>query len=378
MSAIHSMVSGIGGMVTGAFNFTKGKMQEAGQSIGHIQDIGKSIFLGLCGVSLRGGIRGLDAETNGEVMKYSLTAMAGMMGGLGAIQLTKGIKQRNVYEMIQGAATTATGVAGSLLVYSLDSRIIIAAHQASILGATSSFIGVLGFKDLMKGRYGSGLCKMALGIAGVASAVFYVYHAFPATTLVTTEPELAKEPEKNIPIKEEHLFSCLEPHKKELEKMYKNPHQNLGQWKRLGAGQLKFTFTHEECPGWVVKIPRGQWLKGITEDYENLESMRSMASKFDRISLPKSHLYPIENGAVLVQEMFNLERFQGTVEQQETKTQFDDFARAAGLCDVYPRLAHNAGILTGSTPPKMGVIDFNCRDYEVAEERYRRRFLEVL
>lgn len=364
MSTLNLMVSGVSETITGAFKFTKGKIQDVRQSIGHIQDVGKSIVSGLYGMSLRSGIDG-----NSELLKYSLTAMAGTIGGLGAIQLANGIQQRNVYKIIQGAATTVTGAVGSVLVYSIDSRMIIAAHHASILGATSSFIGILGFKDLVKGHYGSGLCKMVLGIAGVASAIFYVYNAFPATTLLTQEPE------KKIPTKEEDVFPFLESHKKEIEKIYKNPLNIVGKWEKLGNGISKTAFTHEECPGWVFKVPHFQHLTSITIDHNNLEVFRATASNFDRISLPKSHLYPIENGAILVQEMFNLSKYQGNLDQLEAKKQFDDFVYATGLCDMNPYEPHNAGILTGSTPNKMGIIDFDCVDHDLALERQWRRSL---
>ena len=69
--------------------------------------------------------------------------------------------------------------------------------------------------------------------------------------------------------------------------------------------------------------------------------------------------YP--NFLSFAEEMFNLEPYKGNADQQETKEQFDDFVQAVGLCDMHPKILHNAGILTGTTPPRMGIIDFDCR-----------------
>ncbi len=336
MSAISLILSGIGRAAIGAFQFTNG----------HIKSSMQCLFLGLSETNIGGRLHALDSRALGEVMKYALTATTGTMGALGAIQLTKGIKQRNVSEIIKGAVTTVTGIAGTMLVYSLDSRIITVAHQASVLGVTGSFIGVLGFKDLVKGHYRFGLCKMALGIAGVASAVFYVYNSFPATALVNSE---------------QNLFPCMESHYGELEEMYKTD-KEVGRWKMLGFGISKTAFTHEKCPGWVIKIAK--FHENVRIHHKNLEDIRGIASKFDRISLPKSHLYQTANGVVLVEELFNLEPYKGNADQQEAKKQFDDFVQAADLCDVEINTYYgrNAGILTGTKPPRIGIIDFDCRN----------------
>lgn len=336
MSAISLILSGIGGTAIGAFQFTKG----------HIKSSMQSIFLGLSATNIGGRLHGLDSREQGEIMKCALTVATGTVGTLGAIQLKRGIKQRNISEIIKGTTTTVTGIAGTVLAYSLDSRTIIVAHQACVLGLTSSFIGALGFKDLVKGHYHSGLCKMALGIAGIATTVFYVYNSFPTTALENSE---------------QNLFPCIDSHKAEIEEMYKT-HEEVGRWKKLGNGISKTVFIHEECPGWVIKISNSN-PKNLRIHHKNLEDIRGIASKFDRISLPESHLYPIENSMVLVEEMFNLEPYNENADQQETIKQFNDFVKAAGLCDmrINTRYVHNAGILTGSSPPRMGIIDFDCR-----------------
>ena len=202
----------------------------------------------------------------------------------------------------------------------------------------------------MKEKHRFGLCKIALGVIGIASIAFYVYNSFPATKSIFFEPDL----------------SFMESHKEEIQELYKT-NLEVGRWRKLGNGISKIAFTHEEYPGWVVKVPQQSnynvWDKEnvIRIHHENLEDIREIASQFDRISLPESYLYPTENGVVLVEEMFNLESCNINIDQQKTIMQFEHFVEVARLCDINPYNKHNAGILVNTTPPKIGIIDFDCR-----------------
>lgn len=157
-------------------------------------------------------------------------------------------------------------------------------------------------------------------------------------------------------------MSFAKLHKEEIETLYETKRE-VGRWKKLGNGNSKIAFTHEDFPGWLIKIP-SRYPNKLLMHHKNLEDLKGISSKFDRISLPESYLFRTAKGEVIVEEMFNLKRIPQFTndDQKEAELQFMDFKRTTGLCDLDPKRGHNAGIIAGSKPTKIGIIDFDCRN----------------
>ncbi len=132
---------GIGGTIFGSLDLTNG----------HILEGAKTLFLGMTSLNLGGRLQGLGPIAHSKLMQCALGAGAAVVGAQGALRLARGVTQKNVAEIFKGAVQTATGLAGTACIHSLDSRIIVIAHQASVIALSSSFIAKLGFDDLLKG-----------------------------------------------------------------------------------------------------------------------------------------------------------------------------------------------------------------------------------
>jgi hypothetical protein len=339
---------GIGGTILGALDLINGRILKGA----------KTLFLGMTATNLGGRFQGLDPNSHSTLMKCALGAGTVAVGVQGALRLASAVKQKSVAEIIKGAIQTTTGIAGTAFVYSLDSRILVIAHQASVIALSSSFIAKLGFNDLVKGRYLPGLCKILLGMGGIASAGYYAYRAYseciPKDTL------------------SEDQIAFLEAHKAEIEELYqfKTP---SGTWALLGKGASKKAFAHPDLPGMLIKIPNGGYRTKNDEDdlrldYTNLEQIRSIAAPFDRIALPESHLYTTPKRIMIVEQRFDLVDYKTVPDcsdKQEAMKQFHAFIAAAELCDIDPTGNHNAGIISQTTPLKIGIFDFDCKNQPV-------------
>ena len=130
MSSISLMISGIEGFTMCTFQLAKSCFLSSMQSIP----------LGLNESNFGERLHEHDLRNYGEGMKYTLAAVTGTIGALGALQISRKIKQRNLSEITKGTVSTLTGIALAALSYSLDSRMIMIAHQASILRLTSALL----------------------------------------------------------------------------------------------------------------------------------------------------------------------------------------------------------------------------------------------
>jgi hypothetical protein len=313
----------------------------------------KEVLLGMISTNLGGRFLGLNSKSHSKLMKCSLGAGTVAVGMQGALRLGNGVKQKSVAEIIGSGIQTAVGIAGTAFIYSLDSRMIMIAHQASVIALPSTFIVKLGFQDLANSRYPQGLCKILLGIGGVASAGYYVYSEYFHHTLSADQ------------------IAFLEANEEEIEDMHKYGGPS-GNWDELGKGVSKKAYVHPDFPGMLIKIPRCRvGIRGSTgEDdlrihHRNLEQIRPIAAAFDRIVLPESHLYTTMSGKLMiVEQKLNLVRLNDVSwgpDRTEAEDQFNAFEEASGLCDLNLRFNPNAGMIPDTFPQKIGIIDFDCR-----------------
>lgn len=165
-------------------------------------------------------------------------------------------------------------------------------------------------------------------------------------------------------------ISFLEAHQAEITDMYQSK-LAIGTWKELGKGVSKKVFEHPDLPGMVIKIPVSiAGHRGMTgEDdlrihHSSLSQIRSIADQYDRIHLPESYLYHTESGLILVEEKISFADYAyipDGIEKVEAMNQFNAFTEAVNLCDINPEENHNAGIMTNTMPPTIGIIDVDCR-----------------
>lgn len=240
---------------------------------------------------------------------------------------------------------------------------------ATNIALLSAFTTKLGFFDLAKGRYRPGLCKILLGIGGMAIAGYYVYNtciqeesALPKESLLSEEDALSKD-----------QITFLRAHKEEIEEMYarKTP---VGNWSCLGQGRSKLAVVHHDFPGMLIKIPanvqghrknRGE--DDLLLNHMHLKEVLPIAALFDRIAIPKSHLYKVsKDGLMIVEQRFNLADLTAVPNspgKQKAIEQFNAFQKATHLDDLDPYSGHNAGIILPKTDPlKIGIIDFDCKE----------------
>ncbi|MEN9654864.1 MAG: hypothetical protein RL235_976 [Chlamydiota bacterium] len=362
MLEINLIASGIAGTVAGAVALTQKRLRSGV----------RYILAGLSAINIGGGLSGVSAGKQSEVMKCTLAAVTGIIGVSGALQLVQGIKQRSLSQIVKGIVRTCASVAGTALVCSLDSRVIIVAQQACVLGLASSFIGVLGLKDVAKGQYRSGLCKMAVGITGMAAVVLCVHTANQATVLLGLPA--STHPKADLPTAESRLSLFLDFHRREIEAICSTKTE-VGAWRCLGSGISKVTFGHPGLPGWVIKTPKQNdpWhysYLNLAKHSEVIEYVRAVADSFNRIYIPKSYELRLNTGCyAVIEEALNLRPYYvRRVEDREAKRQFDVLVGSTGLCDVEPDrpldaveiFPHNAGVIIGSNPPVIGIVDFDC------------------
>lgn len=336
MSAFNSIFSRLSEPAENAYQLTTSSIKN------HLQ----ITFDGLTAVNVAGRIYGCNPKMHGLFMNFTLAGFGFAKCASGLAELAGGIQQKSFSKIVSGTVSALAGVATSVLASHIDSRNIAVAHQAIASGLISSFIGVHGLKEIEKGNTRSGLCKIALGIAGIAGSALYAYHSY---IFFSTKP---------LP-SEHQLFPFLESHKSEIEEMYQTRRQ-VGQWEKLGQGMSKLTFTHIDSPEWVIKVPAQGNNENIMKHHLNLEYSRSFADKFDRIILPESYLYSTAKGDVLVEEILEIQPYLFKQDQREAFVQLNELLKITGLCDIAPAMAHNAGIVVGTIPPKMGIIDFDC------------------
>ena len=343
----------------------------------------KEVLLGMTAVNLSVRAQLLDERNHADLMQYVLAAGTAAVTAEGAVYLIKGIKQRNVEDILKGSLKTGVGATATAYILSLDSRIIVVAHQATILALTSAQIAKFGISDLLKGRYCMGAAKLILGVGGVIGAASYAITAYleaqisPAIEIGDNliEGEVESEKDKlDTYLRESKLSDkqtkFLEAHKSEIEAMYANPHKIKGDWIELGDGKSKRALEHPEMPGMVVKIPRftfGNRRETGEEDlilnYENYKKARWMSEAYERIVIPESHLFQTSKGIITVEQKVNVVDYDSVEPSEEKDTtyfQCEQFVYKSGLCDIYIQSNTNAGFVPNTFPPKAAIFDFDC------------------
>jgi hypothetical protein len=346
------MATGIGETIGGALALANGGMRrEAG-----------TMILGMTMTNVGGRLQGLDSASHSELMQGALVLGTGAVGVQGSVRLARGVKQKNAQEIFKGSLQAAAGIVGSAFVYSLDSRIIVVAHQASLLALSSAFVAKFGAQELLKGRVRPGLCKVICGLGGIALSGYYAYISCAHKETLSPLPE--------------DQIAFLKEHRGEIDEIYTG--KNLsGNWKELGRGTSKTAFVHPDFPGWLIKVPNRKWgYRGATgEDdmrinYENFSQVQCLSTSYDQIILPKSHLYQTGNGIMIVEQRLDLvpgNRIADSPAKAAALAQFDAFKKAADLCDVSPEWGENSGFVRDSAPPRIGVIDFDCKSSQLNE-----------
>lgn len=341
---------GMGGTISGALNISKGRVLEGS----------KGIILGMAATDLGGRLHGLDPISHANLMKGTLCTGTAAAGFQGAFRLARGMAEASILEIIKGTIQTTACIGGTFILHSLKSRAITTGFEVSAMAVSGSLIAKIGLCDLAKGRYRTGLCKVLLGLGGIAGAGYYVYSSYQQQPLPSD------------------LMAFLETHKTEIEGLYED--ELSGKWSEFGRGASKKTFAHPDLSGMLIKIPsRANGYRTLTGDgdlrmhHANLEEIRSIASQFDRIALPESHLYSTSKGLAIVEQKMDLFKTTGVDEEKEALDQFYAFKQAAHMCDLAPEMAHNAGLIQQTNPPKIGIIDFDCRSDEQYQINNNRR-----
>ncbi|MBA3815995.1 MAG: hypothetical protein H0X29_05665 [Parachlamydiaceae bacterium] len=141
---------------------------------------------------------------------------------------------------------------------------------------------------------------------------------------------------------------------------------NVGQWSRIGKGMIKTVFEHPGLPGMVIKFgkgPRSSERDNLRIHHENLLQIRDIAASFDRIHLPESYFYNASNTTVIIEEKIEFAKYYSVPDGPDkriTMAQYLKFVEASNLCDLLPKINHNAGIIANIYPPKIGIIDADC------------------
>ncbi|HEV8052375.1 MAG TPA: hypothetical protein VGP47_07765 [Parachlamydiaceae bacterium] len=365
--------AGIGGTMLGANMLAEG----------HIVSGTQAVFLGITSLNLGGRCQGLNPQSHANLMKCALLAGTGVIGIEGASRFERGINHKDSAEIIKGGIQTVAGMAGTALLYSLDARIIVVTHQALGLALTSSCVAKLGFNDLVRGCHIKGISKMVLGVGGVFSAASYAYYEYNQMFSAQKTPLVSNVASETLT---EDQIEFLKTHNDEIEEIYETKKLS-GNWKLFGSGASKKAYTHEKLPGMLIKIPRSEkGFRGNSGDddlilhHTNLEDIRNIAVKFDRIVLPKSNLYQISKGHIIVEERLDLEYYFDFEDskmdvggKEQASDQFLSFVKASDLCDVGVKGKHNAGMMSQNHLSKVGIIDVDCRNFQV-DEKLKREF----
>ncbi len=325
---------------------------------GNLLQGAKKVFVGLSGTNLGARAMGLGDGMHQEMMKYSLSAGPGYVAVKGLSKLFNGVQQKSTFQVVKGAAQTAVGVAGVVALDALDSKVILVAHQASLLSLISGLIAKSGFSDFRKANYRDGAEKMLLGIGGLACAGYYVYsEIFNDPTLI---PDTLTE--------EDTAF--LTAHRHEIDKLNLNK-RPTGSWKKLGKGVSKTAYIHPDMPKSLLKIEHSKYSFWNPEDSDierskrNLQFTKQMAEKLnlDSIAFPKSVL--IDSGRPYIfEERFDIEKYSSVPDSHgklKAEEQLRTLASASGLCDVDLKGNHNAGFIKGTE--RIGLFDFDCSNH---------------
>lgn len=265
------------------------------------------------------------------------------------------------------------------------------------LGGLGFFAMRLATEEWSKGRKGNAALLMGGGLIATALATRIVYARLddylipglaskaagealdrtPAPLLgceavKSSYPEIAQGPLcRDFPkLGPSEILPCIDKEQAELTEVVRKSHEDIvsglpSAWRHIGTGIDKNVFTSSNCPGWVIKVPNtGEGSKALLRDQRNLESLQNLAQKHEFISIPKSYIYGNGSTVVQVQERFFLQPFRNAKCYPELIRKAHMLATKAGLCDILPWKAHNAGLRTCVERPTIGLIDFTCMNWE--------------
>jgi hypothetical protein len=365
VDALPLTLCGIGTTMKGACDLASGDLSDGA----------KSLFLGLSATNIGGGFQGLDSRSHSKLMKMTCCAATAAAALQGVARIGVGVRQKNWTEVLRGGVQTAVGIGSSLFVQSLPSKTIGVANLASATALVSGFIAKLGWQDLVKGHYFSGISKVLLGATGVASAWYY---AFGSRINQFNQPPLSAD-----------QIAFLENHKAEIESMYdtKTPADN---WQKLGSGVSKIALVHPDLPEMLVKIPicKFNGFHTSTHDgdlllhHENLREAQFVVSDsgFDQIAIPHSYLFLTSRGNALVEQRLDLIPGYSVVDSPDkykAETQFSQLVQKIGLVDLHPDAGHNAGYIAQKTPLQLGIIDFDFKRGRISDSTQKQPIADV-
>lgn len=171
-------------------------------------------------------------------------------------------------------------------------------------------------------------------------------------------------------------LAFLETQDLEIAKMYELKTAS-GNWRNVGQGVSKIAFENQDLPGMIIKMPKYRYgSRSLWGEYDlklhhaNIEKIRCTATRFNRIVLPESHLYSTPKGLIVVEQKIDFESYSNVSDgpdKQAAMDQFFAFRKAECLCDLNPKLKHNAGFISQTIPPKIGIIDLDCVNYKILD-----------
>lgn len=285
-----------------------------------------------------------------NLVKFSIFSGVAAAAVQGGFRFVDGIKQHNSIELLKGAFQTAVGAIVGSFVSTLDSRVVMIAHQAAIITLSSALTTRLGYFDIKKGCYVDGLYKLLIGAVGFAGAAYHTQNLM-RENFITDE-----------------MLIFLENHNEEIESIRRYP-RALGDWKNIGLGTSKNVFEHPKLSGKVIKLAKNEGPYGnvyLNFHHLNLESMRKIAETpdFDRIFLPQTQIYqPVRSkrgSCILIEEKISPLKFSTVPDSDEKRIiieQLHHFLYRAHLRDVRPEIDHNAGIINDGGNLKMAIYD---------------------
>ena len=166
------------------------------------------------------------------------------------------------------------------------------------------------------------------------------------------------------------IKNFLNNHIDEIEFLY-NREWSMGNWKQIGEGGGKRTYTHPDLPGYVVKIPKyildtnPRASVDLREHFKNLPKARQLLKtyRYDKLVIPSSYLIETAETPIAIEQKLKFSPHYTPDEDKQTtaEKQLKDFLNRGRFCDIYIEKQHNAGFLAGTEKnPKIGIFDLDC------------------
>lgn len=336
-----------------AWDFTSGLRQTVQGTLqinnGNIVDGISKTLTGLMATSIVSQSFGADYTTHQNLLKYSLFAgaLSATISNVGSIK--EGLKNRSILQTIQGISLSILGLASTLYIYGMDSKMIRVAQQSFLMAYTSLYISKLGVHDFTRKNYVKGMGEMLLGITGAAFIGYYVFTEFFQRDLGTPMPA--------------DVSQFIEEHQTELSEL---SHGRIPEkCHRIGSGMQKTAYACKEIPHHVIKASNIPYIK-MEKYVDNSNELRSIATRehMSRIVIPTS--YYVKEADVAIEEKVDIIKYYDlpkTSEKRAAESEFDRFIAASGADDVSLQVNHNTAFLkTGDKNNlKIGFFDFDSK-----------------